>query len=70
MPHRVPYEILAPQAELVYQKVLSARTQDEMAKHFQEYSDFIEACGWTLQEYDREQLRRVDEDWDTTPKPN
>jgi hypothetical protein len=70
MSYRVPYEVLALQAEMIYQKVLSSKNSEEMAVYFKEYTDFIRACGWTVQEYDREQLKRVDEDWDNTPKPN
>lgn len=69
MPHRISYDVMAPQAEVLFQKVVAARTPEEMDARYKDYITYIEACGWTVQEYDNEQLKRVDMGWNE-PKTN
>lgn len=70
MTNRVPYEVMAPVAEKIFQGVVAAHSQEEMATHYEKYADFIQGCGWTVAEYDSEQLKQMEASWDTTPKPN
>lgn len=64
MTQRVPYEIVAAQAEQLYQKVLDSTSAEEMVKYYDAYIDFIKACGWSIQDYDNEQLKGIDTSWE------
>lgn len=70
---RIPYETIAPQAAKLLDKVIEAfetigPTEDVLAM-YQSYKDYLEACGWTAQEFRNEQITRIDADWDD-PKQN
>jgi hypothetical protein len=61
---RIAYEIVAVEAEKLFNKVVSARNQEEVFQKYKDYTDYLEACGWSVAEYDQEQLKRIDTDWE------
>jgi|HubBroStandDraft_5_1064220.scaffolds.fasta_scaffold716529_1 hypothetical protein len=60
---KIPYEIVAVTSEKIYNKVLFARTQDEIIQAHREHKEYLEACGWSVEEFDLEMLRRIDQNW-------
>jgi hypothetical protein len=60
---KIPYEIVVVISEKIYNKVLFACTQDELMQAYQEHKEYLEACGWTVQEFDLEMLKRIDQNW-------
>lgn len=46
-------------------KSAKANSLAESIHHFKIYSCYLEACGWTEQEFDAETLRRIDSNWDS-----
>jgi len=62
---RVPYEIVAIEAErLIIRMALSPTIRGSI--HFwRRYIEYIEACGWTDREFDRETLKRIDAAWES-----
>ncbi len=70
---KIPYETIAPQAEKLLDKVIESfeklgPTEDVLAL-YKSYKDYLEACGWTPQEFRNEQMTRIDAGWDD-PKQN
>lgn len=41
-----------------------APSWDEATYYWDVYLGYIEACGWTDQEFDKETLRRIDRNWE------
>jgi hypothetical protein len=39
-----------------------ASTED-LLKAMRVYTALVEGCGWSMEEYDEEMLRRIDEEW-------
>lgn len=61
---RIPYEIVAPEAEKLFNRLLDNFNDMDLFEEYEEvYVTFIQACGWTLQEYNEEQLKRIDGGW-------
>ena len=57
---RIPYDIVSIQANiLIINMALSCSNY-----YWQLYIAYIEACGWSDQEYDIETLHRIDAAWD------
>lgn len=61
---RIPYEIVAIEADKLLNKVLSARSIDEMTILYDKYMAYLQATGWDSQSFDQETLIRVDKSWD------
>jgi hypothetical protein len=66
---RIPYEIMAFEAERILMQGLLG-TNDDLLEAYERYVDYIEACGWTEREFDEETLKRVDHNWDTNSQAN
>lgn len=45
-------------------RAAKAASFEESARCFRIYSCYLEACGWSEQEFDNETLRRIDNDWE------
>lgn len=60
---RVAYDIVAIEANRLLMKMITSSDGDPFF-YWDLYIDFINACGWTDQEFDQETLRRVDAGWD------
>lgn len=60
---RVPYDVVVIEADKLWLRMVIAPTWDSY-HHWDVYTAFIEACGWTEREFDREMLRRIDLAWD------
>lgn len=65
---KLPYETIAPQAEQLIDKAVLAATSgkptEEVVSLYMDYKNYLEACGWTMREYDQEQLSRIDTTWE------
>lgn len=64
---KIPYEIVEVEASKILQRMLSAQDSIESSNIQEEYFQYLNACGWTLEEYDQELMKRVDADWDNSP---
>lgn len=62
--NRIAYEIVAVEAEKLFNKVVSARNQEEVFQKYKDYTDYLEACGWSVSEFDAEMLKRINQDWE------
>lgn len=60
---RIPYEIVAVEANRLIIRMAIAPTWQRANYYWNLYLEYITACGWTDQEYDRETLRRIDAAW-------
>lgn len=58
---RVPYEIVAIEANKIIVKMAASSSWD----YWEQYIAYIEVCGWTDWEYDLETLKRIDAAWET-----
>lgn len=66
---RIPYPIMAFEAERILMKGLIG-TEDDLLEAYERYIEYIEACGWTIADFDAETLKRVDKNWDTDSQTN
>lgn len=66
---RVPYEMVTIEADKLLDKVFSAKDTVEMYELYGHYLDYLRACGWSEEEYDRETLRRVNLGWEEKQPP-
>ena len=56
---KVPYELVYQQWDKFYTKEFPAGTDDKVIeKHCEEISDFVENCGWTVEDFMEEYMRR------------
>lgn len=60
---RLPYEVIAMEADRLIMLMASTSNYHDAYYWFHRYIDFIEACGWTDQDFDRETLKRVNASW-------
>lgn len=65
---RVDYEIIAAEIEKIWWKAISE--DGDLFEAYYQVIEFIEACGWTNEQYDAETLKRVNANWDTLPPSN
>lgn len=61
---RVPYEIVAVEADRLIVRMALAPSIRQAVHYWRRYIDYIEACGWTDSEFDIETLKRIDRIWD------
>lgn len=67
---RIPYEMVAIEADKILGKILSTKDPDKISMYYDQYLDYLKATGWTDEEFDRETSKRVDRGWEKTfPKP-
>lgn len=62
---RVPYEVVAIEADRIIMKMVIASSWDEATYYWDVYLGYITACGWNNKSYDEETLKRVDNSWDS-----
>lgn len=48
---KISYEILALNVEKLFQSGINLIDPEEINQHFQNIRNFIEACGWTIDDY-------------------
>lgn len=60
---RIPYDIVAIKANQLIIKMVLASINN-INYYWALYIIYIEACGWTDQEFDSETLYRIDAAWD------
>lgn len=65
MTNRIAYEMIVMEAERLFDKIAVARNQEEVFARYKDYTDYLQLVGWTPDEFDREQLKRIDKDWET-----
>ena len=65
---KIPYEIVYIEASKILGKLLYSKDSSEIVKYYDDYLDFLQATGWTEEEFDKEISVRVDLNWDD-PKP-
>jgi hypothetical protein len=59
--HQVPFEIVA----LLDAKLFSSLNNElEIVSALDQYYLILEVCGWSVQEYEKELLKRIDKEWD------
>ena len=64
MSRRLPYDTIATEANRLFDRILSAKTIEEMKGRHDEYAAYLEAVGWTDQEFDMMMLERINKDWE------
>lgn len=62
MTNKIPYDIVAIEANKLIIRMALSKYNDFY--YYQLYLTFIQACGWTDQEFDEETLKRIDKAWD------
>ncbi len=62
---RIPYDIIAPEANRLYLKMTTA-PDAEIAFWYEAYIDVLEAAGWDRKSFDRETQKRIDDGWEDT----
>jgi hypothetical protein len=60
---RIPYDIVVIEANRIIIRMALAPAW-ETCDYWDLYVAYIEVCGWTDQEFDRETLRRIDAAWE------
>ena len=56
---KVPYELIYEQWDKLYTKEFPPGTPDEVIEaHCESISDFVENCGWTVEEFMEEYMNR------------
>lgn len=61
---RIPYEIMAPEANNIIVRMASSSNPITRFQFWNQYISYIENCGWSDQEFDRETLKRIDRNWE------
>ena len=66
---KLPYEVVSQQWDKMYAKQFPEGTDEKViAKYCEDIADFVEACGWTVEEFMEEYIHR--ELKDIFPNPN
>ena len=65
---RIPYEIVAIEANRILIKMAITSSWEESYHFWDLYLEYIDACGWTDREFDRETLRRIDLNWEISKR--
>jgi hypothetical protein len=60
---KATYEAIAFKADYFFTRAIFAKSVKETFYWINEYKEFLFVCGWTVQEFDLELLRRIDNDW-------
>jgi hypothetical protein len=61
---KVPFELVEPRVIELTTKIGSVQTLDEQLILLEEIDEYIDLCGWTLDEWQEESLRRIDNNWE------
>ncbi len=63
---KIPYEIVALEANKILNKILSSQEEDMIEAYYDRYIQYLEAAGWTAEEFDKESMKRIDKNWEPT----
>jgi len=55
---KVPYEVLAPEVDKLYPPHYELKPGETIEEHLSYIESFIQACGWTPEEYIEEYIHR------------
>lgn len=56
---KLPYEVVYSQWDQLYTKEFPPGTDDKViAKYCEDIADFVESCGWTIEEFMEEYIHR------------
>ena len=61
---KLPYEVVEIKVWDLTTQIGTVATLDEQLILLDEIDEYIELCGWTIDEWREETLRRVDNNWD------
>ena len=61
---RITFDLVSYYANLFLQKMALANSREESLYYSDLYFSYVESCGWSDIEFDRELLRRIDDNWD------
>lgn len=61
---KLPYEMVEVKVWELTHKIGTATTLDEQLILLEEIDDYIELCGWSLDDFKEETLNRVDNNWE------
>jgi hypothetical protein len=59
---KVSYELVATETDRLTIQMVEKYERREYVSRID--NEFVESCGWTLQEFEEETLRRIDTNWD------
>lgn len=69
--NRLPFDLIAPLAEQLADAAALSDTSEDRIFLWDQYEDYIEACGWTEKEFDAELIKRINANWTTNhEQPN
>ena len=60
---RIDYDIIAPKAHKLLERLLSAKSNQEALLLYDAYKAFLKEFGWDDKSFDAETLKRVDTGW-------
>lgn len=66
---KIPFDYIAPEASRLIKKMTLAKDFEEIDRCWDTYRALVEGAGWTLGEFEAEELRRINQDWDDTKPP-
>jgi len=61
---KILYEQVMIEGDKILFGIKPSASIEEVIFNWNDYINFINACGWTNQELDEEILKRVDKNWD------
>jgi len=56
---KVPYEILAVEVDKMYPPHYTLKEGETIDQHIMDIHDFIESCGWSVEEFTEEYIHRA-----------
>jgi hypothetical protein len=62
---KLPYESIVWMADRLFMRSATANSLAESIHHFKIYFCYLDACGWSEQEFNAETLRRIDSNWNS-----
>lgn len=57
---KITYEIVALEATKILNKILISSEESMTNDYYDKYVQYLNACGWTDSEFDKESLKRID----------
>ena len=61
---KIPYELIAIEADRLVIKAVIALDSETSNYWWQQYTEFLDTCGWSTIEFDEEMLKRIDRVWE------
>lgn len=60
---KIPYDLVAIEATKILNKILTSSDDGMINDYYDKYVQYLNACGWTDSEFDKESLKRIDSNW-------